>query len=73
MMMITNILNGLFHGCLVHFANIAKYTSLFATELNVSNEITSKLQNHSFLSPKHHLTCLKPHRQPKINFEKLFS
>ena len=48
MMMITNILNGLFHGCLVHFANIANYTSLFATELNVSNEITSKLQNHSF-------------------------
>ena len=53
--MITNIFNGLFHGCLVNFANIANYTSLFATELNISNEITSKLQNHSFLSPKHHL------------------
>ena len=70
MLMMTNILNGLLHGCLVHFANIVNYTSLFATELNVSNEITSKLQNHSFLSPKRHL---KPHRQPEINFEKLFS
>ena len=69
MLMITNILNGLFHGCLVHFANIANYTSLLATELDVSNEITGKLQNHSFLSSKHHI---KPHRQPKINFEKLF-
>ena len=70
MLMITNILNGLFHDCLVHVANIANYTSLFATELNVSNEITSKSQNRSFLSSKHNL---KPHRQPKINFEKLFS
>ena len=44
-MMITNILNGLFHGCLVHFANIANYTSLFATELKVSvkeNEVPTE-------------------------------
>ena len=69
MLMITNILNGLFYSSLVNFANIANYTSLLATELDVSNEITGKLQNLSFLSSKHRI---RPHRQPKIYFEKLF-
>ena len=39
----------------VHFAYtcIAIYTSLFTTELNVSDKIIGKLQNHSFMAKKY--------------------
>ena len=44
-------------GCVmaVHFAYtcIAIYTSLFTTELNVSDKIIGKLQNHSFMAKKY--------------------
>ena len=50
MLMMRNILNGLSHNCLVHFANIANHTSLFATEPTVSNEITGKLPKSGFFS-----------------------
>lgn len=32
----------------MYFAVITNYTSTFAMELNVHDEITGKLQNHSF-------------------------
>lgn len=34
----------------MYFAIITNYTSTFAMELSVNDEITGKLQNHSFMS-----------------------
>ena len=49
-------LKGLCHGCLVHFVNIANYTSLVAMELSkllVNGQITASCQTN--MSPKQHM------------------
>ena len=60
----------MWHGYLVHFANIANYTSLSVKELSANKETTCKRQNHIFLSNKY--TCkryIKRYKQQKWTFK----
>ena len=64
-------LKELWHVCLVDFVNIANYASLCAMELNFSEEITCKWQNHSFLFNKYtSQASYQTLQTTKINFEK---